>query len=156
MKLRDITLKEERNQHFPRVANIPSIIPKIDLAQLKFLRLTMNGFYDGALAGILEYQNRQLYFQVCDGTSWYGYGDEIANFKEDFYRRYLILDLSSELLEQEAHWDNLLHEMLDLKMTKTQFYEKYDYKRVESEFDQNLLGCQVIAWFEIINPREEI
>lgn len=154
MQFQSLLPQQFHTEIFPHIPQIPSSIPRIHVTELTVLRITINGFYDGDLAGILEYRGKTYYFQICDGTSWYGYGDEIPNFTENFYRRYLIFEASEDMLDEENYWFNLFNREVPKHMSKVEFYDSYDFEDFETIFHQSLLNFNVIGWFEVKSSSE--
>lgn len=126
MKFLELISTESQTEQMPRLPFLPTSVDKIDNREIKII-ITLE-FYDAALSGTLQYKNKIYYFQICDGTSWYGYGDEIPDFKEDFWRRYIVINATKveEYIATQEQTDE----------TKLKFHK-------------SLLNCEVIGWFEV-------
>ncbi len=75
-------------------------LPKINFDELKFL--WANDWWDGAISGMLIYQNEKCQFElICENDD--------TNSK-DYYRRFLVIKLTVKQIEQEEYWHNLFKE----------------------------------------------
>jgi hypothetical protein len=76
------------------------LLPKIDQTELKIL--WVDDYWDGPKSGLLEYQCHKYWFQICHENE----DPELTNY----YRHFLIIDLSDEQLKEEEYWHKLFRE----------------------------------------------
>jgi hypothetical protein len=125
-------------------------LPKIDKSEVKLL--WHSDYWDGPTSGMLLYRGKKRWFQVCDESDDPGL--------RDYYRRFLIVELSDRQLEEEEYWQGLFREKVGThtdhelqgesqkgrvnpKEMWDGFYEPYQ-KRVKLDLSQNT----VLGWYE--------
>lgn len=137
--------------------------PRIERSAIKLL--WYSDYWDGPRSGMLEYQGKPYWFQICaeadadtkptpdssspDGLQLTGW-----------YRRYTLLKLSDAQLQEERYWHELFRQKVGThtdydeeeensgevrpKETHAEFYEPYKaYTRPD------LSDNEVIGWFEL-------
>src|SRR5215207_5227193 len=76
------------------------LLPEIDRGEVKLL--WHSDFWDGPTSGMLLYRGKKHWFQVCDESD--------DPDLQDYYRRFLIIELSDRQLEEEEYWHSLFRE----------------------------------------------
>lgn len=70
-----------------------------------------SNYYDGMLSGVAEYENKLVWFNCIDDIRDYLYVDDDMYDKNipgfNFYRRFLIYELSQDDIEHLTYWHNL-------------------------------------------------
>lgn len=84
-----------------------SKLAQIDEHQLRIMWHC--GWYDGPLTGVIAYKNKPHWFQILDqdNEEFRTYTDEQGVEWLDWYRRYLLLELSEGQYQEELYWHNL-------------------------------------------------
>lgn len=105
-------------------------------------------FWDGPITGVVLYEGVKYWAQQC--------AEHVE--AEPWYRRYLIIELSEEQLQDEEYWHRLFEEKVgthtcshlaaEARKVKREdhwreFYEPYQ-QRTPPDFSQN----RVVGWFE--------
>jgi hypothetical protein len=111
-------------------------------------------YLHGPITGMLKYQNRKYWFHMCDENT-----QTIGELL--WHRRYLIIELTNEQIEEEEYWHKLFREKVGThtdydeqgymnkgeifsQESQAEFYQAYQ-QRVEPDFSTNIL----IGWFEL-------
>jgi hypothetical protein len=122
-------------------------IEKLPQLEMKDIRLLWHsGYWDGALTGLLLYDERKYWFE--------NYDDPESN-----RRRYLIIEISDEQLREAEYWHELFREKVGAhsdyddswhrsgsvkpEATHKEFYEPFQ-KRIPADYSENT----IIGWFE--------
>ena len=125
-------------------------LPKIDQGEVQLLWHC--DYWDGPKSGLLLYNGKKHWFQV------YQESDD-SDFR-DYYRRFLIIELSEAQLKEEEYWHALFQEKVgthtdyvpqgkshaeQLKPRELwhEFYEAYQ-KRQQLDLSQN----HIVGWYE--------
>ena len=126
-------------------------LPQIDWHAVKLL--WPSDYWDGPKSGMLMYQGKRYWFQVFEESN-------DADLS-DFFRRFVILELTEEQLNEEEYWHKLFREKvgahtdfdesgkraigaLKPKEMWHEFYDAYQ-KRQEPDYSNNT----VIGWSEV-------
>jgi hypothetical protein len=113
-------------------------LPQVDLNAIRLL--WHSDYWDGALTGLLLYEERKYWFENYDDV-------------ESTRRRYLIIEISDEHLKEAEYWHELFREKvgthtdydenrhrnigaLKPKATWNEFYEPFQ-KRVAPDYSEN-------------------
>jgi hypothetical protein len=126
-------------------------LPKIDWHSAKLL--WHDDYCDGPTSGLFLYQNKRYWFQVFDKS-------EDSN-SPDYFRRFVILELTENQMKEEVHWHELFVEkvgthtdydesgkrVIGALKPKENWHEFYD--AYEKRQKPNLLNNIVIGWAEI-------
>lgn len=138
-------------------ANIDlSKYPKVENPKL----LWHSNYWDGPLSGAVEYEGKMCFFQMAEENI------PGEDEKPSFYRRFVILELSPEEIEEENYWHALFrehvgthtdyeHDPLSSGRSRAhgrvkpssehhKFYDPYK-QREHKDYTEN----RVLAWFEI-------
>ena len=119
-------------------------LPRLQQTELKLLWHA--GYWDGPIDGMVSYNGSKYWFQMCDD--------------EEYYRRFLLVMLSQEQLEEEKYWHELFRRKVGRhtdyddqgkrptgaikpKELAKEFYEAYKTRR-----PRDLSNNEVIGWFE--------
>lgn len=123
-------------------------LPKIDFNKLE--NIWVSDYWDGAISGMIEYQNELYWFEMTQ---------ENKNWKEgEWYRRFAILKLSKEQLRKEfevhedfqrfvgTHWDGkqLKSPPPFEEGRSDEYYNKHSDYISSRRFEENI----VIGWTE--------
>ena len=125
-------------------------LPKLGKGDVTFL--WYSDFWDGPKSGMALYQGRKYWFQLFQESQH----PDLS----DFYRRFLLIDLSDEQLSEEERWHALFQEKVGRHMdfgtnqrdeinrlkpptVQEEFYSRYK-QRKPMQIDDNT----VVAWFE--------
>ena len=122
-------------------------------------------YWDGPISGIAKYKDHLYYFSQCDeNEDRKEDGSEDDDSKNDdvrdWYRRYLVYELSKEELDDEVYWHDLFRKHVgthtdydeDGKRTghvlpsseKDKFYDRYKARGPQYYTDNKVVG-----WFEL-------
>jgi hypothetical protein len=106
-------------------------------------------YWDGPLNGLCRYRDRKCWFELC------AEGEPEAGDK--FYRRYLLLELGKDQLDEEEYWHRLFQEKVGThadygeaqrevkpRHSWAEFYEPYQ-KRGKVDYSAN----PALGWFEV-------
>jgi hypothetical protein len=111
-----------------------------------------DGYYDGPLNGILLYAEKIHWFQIFyplrtderrdrvdeEGISW-----------NDYFVRYLVIQLSEEQIKEEKYW----HELLQQRIGTNTDYDK-DGRRIQSELKPKEMQDEYYELAKTRNPRD--
>ncbi|MCU0240192.1 MAG: hypothetical protein MUC29_12185, partial [Pyrinomonadaceae bacterium] len=75
-------------------------LPKIEKNEIRLL--WADDWFDGVINGVLLYQNKKCRFEMIEENN----DDNTQNF----YRRYLIIELTERQLQEEEYWHKLFVE----------------------------------------------
>ncbi len=121
-------------------------LPKVERSEVQLL--WHSSFWDSPKSGLCLYQGRKVWFEMGaeadeDGTDGY-------------YRRFLLLELSSEQLADEEYWHELFRQKVGTNCDHgepapglrpremwREFYEPYQ-KRERTDYTRN----RALGWFE--------
>ena len=126
-------------------------LPKIDWHAAKLL--WHDDYWDGPKSGLLLYQDKRYWFQVFEESD--------DSDLSDFFRRFVILELTEIQMKEEEHWHDLFREKVGthtdydesgmrvigaLKPEEMwhEFYDAYK-KRQKPDLSNNI----VIGWSEV-------
>lgn len=98
------------------MSNVPELpkdyrshLAQIDEHQLRIMWHC--SWYDGPLSGVIAYKNKPYWFEiVIQDDEFRTYTDEDGVEWREWYRRYLLLELSEEQYQEELYWNSLLRE----------------------------------------------
>ena len=119
-------------------------LPQIDRSNVRLL--WHSGFWDGPTSGLCLHNGRKCWFEMC------AEGEE----GDGFYRRFLLLELSPEQVEDEERWHDLFRRKVGAhcdhgdpkgevlpRESWREFYDEYE-KRGRVDYSAN----PAIGWFE--------
>jgi hypothetical protein len=119
-------------------------LPRIDRSEVRLL--WHSGYWDGPTSGLCLYRGRRCWFEMC------AEGDE----GDDFYRRFLLLELTKEQLDEEEHWHELFCRKVGTHcdhddargevLPRESWHEFYDEHRKRGKVDYS--GNPALGWFE--------
>lgn len=136
-----------------KLKDLRNINPSPEIAKVDFSEtenIWVSDYWDGAISGMLEYQNELFWFEMTQ---------ENEEWKEgEWYRRFAIIKLSNEQIEKEfeVHEDfqRYVGTHFDGKQLKTppnfeegkmnEFYDKHSEYVNSRSFEDN----EVIGWME--------
>src|SRR6266704_872833 len=75
-------------------------LPRIDRSEITLL--WASDWWDGPKSGLLRYEGTKYWFELCSESD----DPQFA----DYYRRFLIIQLSDEQMEEEEYWHELFRE----------------------------------------------
>jgi hypothetical protein len=135
------------------------ILPRVDRAEVRLL--WPSGWYDGPIDGLLLYQGKKYWFlQRYDDLIQRKRTDEEGVVWVDHFARCLIIDISSEQLEEREYWHELFEEkvhafhfdkderLISGKPPRDTWKEFYDL--VEDRPTLDLSQNVVVGWFELL------
>ena len=125
-------------------------LPELDRTRLEFL--WYSDFWDGPKNGLLVFDGCKYWFEMFEESA-------DPDFK-DFYRRFLVLEITQAQLEEEERWHTLFQEKVGYHTTygrnereevarlkppnvQQEFYDQYK-RRIPRDINRN----RAIAWFE--------
>jgi hypothetical protein len=118
-------------------------LPRIDRAEVRLL--WHHGFRDGPTSGLCLFRDHKVWFEMC------AEGDE----GDGFYRRFLVLELGKDQLDEEEHWHDLFRRKVGThcdydptgevrpRESWHEFYDEYA-KRGRVDYTAN----SALGWFE--------
>lgn len=119
-------------------------LPRIDRGEVRLL--WHSGFWDGPTSGLCRHDGRKCWFEMCAEG---GEGD-------GFHRRFLLLELSPEQMEDEERWHDLFRRKVGThcdhddpkgevlpRDSRREFYDEYE-KRGQVDYSAN----PAVGWFE--------
>ncbi|HNT76083.1 MAG TPA: hypothetical protein PKH77_13800 [Anaerolineae bacterium] len=152
-----------------RLADIPSDfylkyyrqLPQIDVKEVRMLWHC--AYWDGPLDGILLYQGKLHWFQIfytLRTDEMQSRVDEENIAWNDYFVRYLIIELSEEQIKEEEYWHGLFRQKVGThtdydenghrtigalapKDMWSEFYEAY-----KTRTPRDLSNNQIVGWFE--------
>jgi hypothetical protein len=125
-------------------------LPKIEKNEIRLL--WANDWFDGVINGILLYKNKKCRFELIEENS----ADAIQNI----YRKYLVIELTEEQLQEEEYWHKLFVENVgshfdfdeneNLQTTKVKPQETWEkfYKLYEKREEVNLSKNKFLGYYE--------
>jgi hypothetical protein len=128
-----------RIHHLPEFNVNLNDLPKIESSNYRLL--WFDDFYDGDINGILLYQNKKYWYQI--------YSESDDEEYSDYYRRYIIIELTELQISEEEYWHTLFQEKVGYPVATqpqemwSEFYEP-NKSRKHRDFSKNI----VIGWFE--------
>jgi hypothetical protein len=121
----------------------------VEIPRAEVRVLWTDDFYDGPLSGIAEWKGRRYRFEMTDRSTLGG--------DEDTQRRYWVIALSSEQLQEEERWQDLFCANVWTGFDYTgrpehrapasqhgKFYEPYAARAVP-DYSKN----EVVGWFQL-------
>lgn len=130
-------------------------LPKLLKTQVGWLWIS--DFWDGPLSGMVKY-NESWYWCFCFCENDIEENEEENKSQNTWFRRFLIVELTSEQIEDEKYWNDLFCEHVrtdttsyearkdkNIKPTNNHklFYEPYS-KRVKPDYSKN----KAVGWIE--------
>jgi hypothetical protein len=125
-------------------------LPKIDQSQLQFL--WHSDFWDGPKNGLLVLDGRKYWFQVFEESA--------DPDLRDFYRRFLIVELTPVQLAEEEEWHMLFQEKVgrysdygsnareELAKVRPRHVQEEFYRRYRGRIPLDIGGNRAVGWFE--------
>ena len=114
-------------------------LPKIEGSGYKLL--WFSDYYDGEINGMLLYKDRKYWYQI--------YSESEDEDYSDYYRRYIIIELTELEVAEEEYWYKLFQEKVGYPIATqpqemwSEFYEPYKNRK-----PQDISKNRVIGWFE--------
>ena len=125
-------------------------LPKLDRSELSLL--WYSDFWDGPKSGLLLLQGGKYWFQMFEESQ----DPDLA----DFYRRFLVVELTEEQLSEEEQWHALFQEKVgrhtDYGLNRREELAKLRPRHIQEEFYSlyrerkplDINSNPVVGWFE--------